>query len=358
MMAARCGAAVCSIEISPIIADCTHGTIGYFQQERDLIGARTQDMKLCTSDVRLLSYDGPDGVGQHDVVLCELMDASGVGESVLGVLEHACQHFALPGAQVIPCRLKLYASVGYMRMPQCHGALSFEALNPFFFCAQRGGSFSMPETPAVVQASCRASPTVLSGMLTKNLSRLARGEIWDVLTDEVEVVCFDISSMLDGQSLYPTHHTVELAVQTGGLANCVHWWWSADLDEHNTISNRPGSGTHWLQPLVPVGPLHVQVGNRLTLRMSIGDGQRIEFSLCPAPGFGWGTSAVPLLKESQATFISKWSTWLDEVCTAQKILIEKYSMVGDIEGLCNLQRAVMATFRKVRESSGDGGEGF
>lgn len=28
------------------------------------------------------------------------MDASGVGESLLSVLQHACHHLALPGAQV------------------------------------------------------------------------------------------------------------------------------------------------------------------------------------------------------------------------------------------------------------------
>ena len=42
-------------------------------------------MKLFTSDVRALS---PEAVGKHDVLVCELMDASGVGESLLGVLDH------------------------------------------------------------------------------------------------------------------------------------------------------------------------------------------------------------------------------------------------------------------------------
>ena len=39
-------------------------------------------------------------VGRYDIIVSELMDASGLGESLLSVLEHACRDLASPGAQV------------------------------------------------------------------------------------------------------------------------------------------------------------------------------------------------------------------------------------------------------------------
>ena len=39
-------------------------------------------------------------MGRYEIIVSELMDASGLGESLLSVLEHACRDLASPGAQV------------------------------------------------------------------------------------------------------------------------------------------------------------------------------------------------------------------------------------------------------------------
>ena len=52
-------------------------------------------MTLLTGDVRALRAEQ----GRYNLIVSELMDASGVGESLLSVLEHACRNLSLPGAQ-------------------------------------------------------------------------------------------------------------------------------------------------------------------------------------------------------------------------------------------------------------------
>ncbi|CAK0800971.1 unnamed protein product [Prorocentrum cordatum] len=143
LLAAEAGASeVVALEISPKISDITLETIGGHLQQLRLRrgeGRPLPSVRLFTSDVRALS---PEQVGQHDVVLCELMDASGPGESVLSVLQHACHHFAAPGAQLIPSGLELRGALGWVRVPDCHGGLAFDALDPFFAASRRGGPFA------------------------------------------------------------------------------------------------------------------------------------------------------------------------------------------------------------------------
>eukprot|EP00438_Fugacium_kawagutii_P023221 Skav215690 [mRNA] locus=scaffold278:322367:332463:- [translate_table: standard] len=79
---------ITAVELSPLIADLAQPIL------RDGADAGTQ---LMTCDVRGLRAEE---VGRYDIIVSELMDASGVGESLLSVLQHACHHLARPGAQV------------------------------------------------------------------------------------------------------------------------------------------------------------------------------------------------------------------------------------------------------------------
>ena len=50
-----------------------------------------------------------------------------------------------------------------------------------------------------------------------------------------------------------------------------------------------GYATHWHQPLLPLGPLPINLGDRLLLQVSISDaaGQKLNFTLQPKePGRG------------------------------------------------------------------------
>jgi len=361
VLAARAGAReVCSLELSPIISDVTSETVAAYLRERALAGepGPPPSMRLFTSDVRALL---PAQVGRHDVVVCELMDASGIGESVLGVLEHACRHFAAPEAQVIPCGLELHGALAWLRVPECHGGLDPAVLDGLFFCSRRGGALAESSgvpLPGEVSAGWKAAeprpPTLQSGpFASKNLNRLRRGEAWDLLSPEVRLLDLDIAGALRGARLHPCEAEVELVASAAGVANCLHWWWTARLDEEETLSNRPvasggGYQTHWHQPLVPLGPLPVRPGDRFRLRLSIGDavGQKLAFSLAPAePGSAsaWLPRVLPALQpEPLAPLLAQWQAWLEQACDLNNGLIERYTRRGDLQGLAALQRAVQA----------------
>mmetsp|Transcript_139215 Transcript_139215/g.444945 ORF Transcript_139215/g.444945 Transcript_139215/m.444945 type:complete len:401 (+) Transcript_139215:208-1410(+) len=259
LMATRAGAgAVCAMELSPVIADIAEQTFSVNLSEQKHHHPQTSistasKIQLLAGDVRSFSTDQ---VGRHDVIICELMDASGVGESLLGVLAHACTFFAAPLAQVIPCKLRLSGGLGYLALPECHGSLNFAAFEPFYFCARRGGPFSADSTPRELQGGGIATPSPTLPALhtgpfaSKNLNRLRRGERWDLLTFEAAFLEFDIASALRGSAMHPREAEVELVVKSSGVVNCIQWCWSAKLDEHETLSNRPLEAgglhqTHW-----------------------------------------------------------------------------------------------------------------
>ena len=79
---------ITAVELSPLISDIT--------QE---VFATSPQLKLITGDVRSLKVEQ---VGQFDLVVSELMDASGLGESLLSVLEQSCGNLARTDAQAKP----------------------------------------------------------------------------------------------------------------------------------------------------------------------------------------------------------------------------------------------------------------
>eukprot|EP00747_Dinoflagellata_sp_TGD_P083819 gnl/TRDRNA2_/TRDRNA2_162272_c0_seq1.p1 gnl/TRDRNA2_/TRDRNA2_162272_c0~~gnl/TRDRNA2_/TRDRNA2_162272_c0_seq1.p1 ORF type:complete len:344 (-),score=53.12 gnl/TRDRNA2_/TRDRNA2_162272_c0_seq1:24-995(-) len=295
------------------------------------------------------------------------MDASGIGESLLSVLEHACRFFAAPGAQVIPCALQIHGALGWVGMPNCHGSLSFDAFDPFFLSSRRGGPFAVDATsPPPQELHCGQDvspvpPSLHSGrapFTPKNLNRLKRGEAWDLLSAQVPLLNIDIASALEGKSLHPCEAEVELTATGDGVVNCISWWWSASLDEHQTISNRPlQSGgayrTHWLQPFVPVGPVPVRRGDKLKLRLSISDnvGQKFAWRLSPATTGGpeaWlgkprvDKTAIPRPPpEPLVDVLKNWPSWIAAAVEINRGLVEKRSQRGDLEALEQLQQAVL-----------------
>mmetsp|Transcript_139218 Transcript_139218/g.444959 ORF Transcript_139218/g.444959 Transcript_139218/m.444959 type:complete len:742 (+) Transcript_139218:122-2347(+) len=374
LMATRAGAgAVCAMELSPVIADIAEQTFSVNLSEQKHHHPQTSistasKIQLLAGDVRSFSTDQ---VGRHDVIICELMDASGVGESLLGVLAHACTFFAAPLAQVIPCKLRLSGGLGYLALPECHGSLNFAAFEPFYFCARRGGPFSADSTPRELQGGGIATPSPTLPALhtgpfaSKNLNRLRRGERWDLLTFEAAFLEFDIASALRGSAMHPREAEVELVVKSSGVVNCIQWCWSAKLDEHETLSNRPLEAgglhqTHWHQPLVPIGPLAVRAGDRLLLRVSLSDavGQKLSFTLRPAgPGschFWAQPPPAPTPNNSQQApsptlppeplteMLASWKTRWEQACAANTALLGKHTRRGDLTGLAGLQQAALA----------------
>ena len=80
---------ITAVELSPLISDITQEI---FTQDAE---SESAQLTLLTGDVRALRAEQ----GRYNLIVSELMDASGVGESLLSVLEHACRNLSLPGAQ-------------------------------------------------------------------------------------------------------------------------------------------------------------------------------------------------------------------------------------------------------------------
>ena len=141
---------VTAVELSPLIADLTKEIFqDHLKDPTNCV--KNSDWKkrfsLLTADVRQLSVEE---VGHHDIIVSELMDASGLGESLLSVLQHACRTLAAPGAQVIPCGIRLVGALGWHKLPNCHDAFDFSALNALYFCSQQGGPFSQDSWHALM----------------------------------------------------------------------------------------------------------------------------------------------------------------------------------------------------------------
>lgn len=196
-------------------------------------------------------------------------------------------------------------------------------------------------------------PSLSSGpFASKNLNRLRRGETWDLLTFEVAFLEFDIDSALRGASLHPREATVELVARRSGIVNCIQWWWSAQLDEHATVSNRPrevnGSHpTHWHQPLVPIGPFPLRMGDRLVLDVRLCDalGQKLTFTLRPAQDGSahfWACPGPHLPPEPLVVFLSEWRPRWEEACARNNTMLSRHTRCGDLSGLAGLQRAALA----------------
>lgn len=355
LLAARAGAkTVCSIEISAAIADVADETISGYLRERgpDLT---LPSMRLFPQEVRSID---PAELGRHDVIVCELMDASGLGESLLGVLLHACRHLAAPSAQVIPCRLVLRGCLGFVGLPSRHGCLDFAPLDLFWSSSRRGGPFAAGAPPPLLFAGASPAPTetpsLLSGPFSsKNLNRLRRGDSWDYLSaDSSQLLAVNISQALLGKETHVCETETEIIITRSGIVNCIHWWWTASLDDEEELSNRPLAAggtmtTHWHQPFAPIGPLPVRAGDRFRLKATLNDahGQKLAFTLSPweeGSASAWEVPGQLLKKEPLEDIVGQWKQRMEEACAASSALTEKFTSRGDVAGLACIQLAVLA----------------
>ncbi len=65
------------------------------------------------------------------------------------------------------------------------------------------------------------------------------------LTEPFAVFQFDF---VNG-TIVPERKKIEVRAERDGAAQCVIFWFSMQLDKENSISNEPGSTTHWEQAL-------------------------------------------------------------------------------------------------------------
>lgn len=201
MMAARAGAReVITCEVNPVVAAAARDIIA-----RNGFADRVRVIGKHSADVTLDDLGGP-----ADILVSEIVDASLLGEGVLGAHEAAMRDLMKPGATVIP-------GYGTIRV-------------------------ALFEAPRIDHEELKT----IAGFDVSPFNRLRRrsrsGEPANKTerrrSDSIDLFRFDFASMTQAP---PAETTVE-CISTGGRINAIGRWIALDLDGDIRYENTPGPG--------------------------------------------------------------------------------------------------------------------
>eukprot|EP00747_Dinoflagellata_sp_TGD_P096167 gnl/TRDRNA2_/TRDRNA2_166752_c0_seq1.p1 gnl/TRDRNA2_/TRDRNA2_166752_c0~~gnl/TRDRNA2_/TRDRNA2_166752_c0_seq1.p1 ORF type:complete len:331 (-),score=69.37 gnl/TRDRNA2_/TRDRNA2_166752_c0_seq1:76-1068(-) len=208
-----------------------------------------------------------------DIVVAELMDHFGLGESIVPLLRRAQSRFLRPGGKIIPSRLTVFAllvDVGAPDLETTGGeAVDLWPVEPLLFKHRR-----LPNYPGVGD-----EPMGL------DLDSVP----WQPMSEVVEVLDIDFQ--------HPDRFEAGLKEvvfpgSTAGTANGICWFWVADLDSEASLTTAPpslaseaaaagekrrwasGEGksrTHWQQALQAVGPVVVKKDGMTRATVQVSD---------------------------------------------------------------------------------------
>lgn len=233
MMAAKAGAAsVVTCEAVAVIAERAREIIA-----RNGLQDRIAVLARHSTDIEV----GRELAARAELLITETFSSDLLSEGVLGTVEHAHRHLLTPGAIVIPriASAKAYIAGG----AEIEGMLFAESshgfdLSPF-------NDFA----PPILAAGVNNVPH-------------------DVLSDEFELVRFDLRAREFPMESRP----VDVTVTTSGIASGLVQWIHLDLDGHVHYENRPSTAphaeSHWTQIIHRFPhPLKVEQGDILHLRI-------------------------------------------------------------------------------------------
>jgi type II protein arginine methyltransferase len=163
-------------------------------------------------------------VGEHmrhkaNLLVTETVDCGLLGEGIISSISHAKANLLTEDAQVIPRAATVYAMLVE--------SARLRHLN----CAHKAAGFDVSLINKY--STGRYLPV-----------RLAAFE-YTPLTEPFEVFNFSFV----GDTILPARKTVHVPIKRDGVAQCIVFWFDMKLDEEITISNEPGSTTHWEQAL-------------------------------------------------------------------------------------------------------------
>jgi len=211
LIAARAGARqVFSCEINPTVAELAQDTVrlnGYDDRVK-IINERSTKLRL-----------GVDLPVKQNLLVTETVDCGLLGEGIVGSIAHAREHLLTEDARIIPCAATVSAVLVESRRLQ---RLNFVEKS----CGFDVSPFNHYATPEYF-------PVRLGGFDYVELS-----EPFDVLH-------FDFA----GAPITPSQSIVKAPIKRDGVCHAIIFWFTLYLDDDISVSNQPGSTTHWTQAM-------------------------------------------------------------------------------------------------------------
>lgn len=211
MMAARAGAKeTVTCEMVPQLAELARDTVA-------LNGLADRIITLDKKSTSLVI--GYQMVHKANLLVTETVDCGLLGEGIVSSIAHAKANLLTENAQIVPCAATVYATV--VESPRLRN------LN----CARTAAGFDVSLINRY--ATAHYIPVRLDAFE------------YAALTEPFPVFSFDF---VNG-AIVPERKRIEVQALRDGTAHCVIFWFNMQLDAENSISNQPGSTTHWEQAL-------------------------------------------------------------------------------------------------------------
>jgi type II protein arginine methyltransferase len=211
MMAARAGAReVVSCEMVAPLAELARETIALngFSDRIQIMNKKSTSLAVGT-DIRRRS----------NLLVTETVDCGLLGEGIIPSITHARAQLLTDDACIIPRAASVHAMLVEGRR--------LRGLNYVSRCA------GFDVSPMQRYATARYIPVRLAAF-----QHVA-------LTDPFEVFRFDFAR----GSLLPERRELSIPIIRDGVCQAIIFWFDMQLDDEISISNRPGSTTHWEQAL-------------------------------------------------------------------------------------------------------------
>jgi type II protein arginine methyltransferase len=211
MMAARAGAKeTITCEMVPQLAELA----------RDTVARNGLSDRIVTLDKKSTSLSiGIQMMHKANLLVTETVDCGLLGEGIVFSIAHAKANLLTEDAQIVPRAATVYAMV--VESPRLHN------LN----LAQTAAGFDV----SLINRYATAHYLPV---------RLAAFE-YKALTEPFEVFHFDFVK----GAIFPERKTISVRAKRDGVGQCVIFWFDMHLDAKTSITNEPGSTTHWEQAL-------------------------------------------------------------------------------------------------------------
>ena len=211
MMAARAGAKLTiSCEMITPIAELAQYTVTHngYADKVVILDKKSTDLRI-----------GVDMMERADLLVTEIVDCGLLGEGIISSITHARGNLLKEGARIIPKTASIIAAVVESKQ--------LRKLN----YADKAAGFDV--SPINQYATAGYFP-VRSGAFN-----------YVPLAEPFEVFRFDFTQgvIASGSRL------ISVPVKRGGVCHAILFWFDMQLDDEISISNRPGSSTHWEQAL-------------------------------------------------------------------------------------------------------------
>lgn len=211
MMAARAGAKeTITCEMVPQLAELA----------RDTVARNGLSDRIVTLDKKSTSLSiGIQMMHKANLLVTETVDCGLLGEGIVSSIAHAKANLLTDDAQIVPCAATVYAMV--VESPRLR-------------------NLNLAETAA------RFDVSLINRYATAHYFpvRLAAFE-YKALTEPFEVFHFDFVK----GTIFPERKTISVRAKQEGVGQCVVFWFDMHLDAETSITNEPGSTTHWEQAL-------------------------------------------------------------------------------------------------------------